>query len=470
MKRNTHLTLSAVPTPWELARLPKDTAVLLALSGGLDSSVLLHLLAAQSKRDGFHLYAAHLHHGIRGEEADRDAEFCSRLAEQYGIPLFVKHTDVPTLAAERGQSIEEAAREERYAFFEELMRKHGIRLLATAHHADDHLETVLFRMARGTGLQGLCGIPAVRSFAGGFLVRPLLEFPKQEIEAYGAREHLPFVQDSTNRESVYARNRIRMEAIPALEHLGGDVQRSAIRMSRALAQDADFLQDAAKAFYEQNDTERGISAKALLEAHPAIRRRALAMLAPCALEAVHIEAIEALLCKGRTGACTPLPDRWIACLQGGMLSILPDIRRDEIPECFPFGEGERTFCDGRLRICATKTENLDDARIVHNLSTHTCIILDETVIKNKKTLVWRIRQAGDVLLTGGRDRRLGELSRRAGLPSALRSVIPVLTDESGILWAPFVGVRDGIKEKKTSEGGYLIECSVSDGTDKRKDE
>ena len=81
-----------------------------------------------------------------------------------------------------------------------------------------------------------------------------------------------------------------------------------------------------------------------------------------------------------------------------------------------------------------------------------------------------MRQAGDVLLTGGRDRRLGELSRRAGLPSALRSVIPVLTDESGILWAPFVGLREGINEKKASEGGYLIECFVSDGTDKRKDE
>ncbi len=467
--KKERLTPSSIPAPWELAKLPKDTAVLLAFSGGMDSSALLHLLAAQSERDGFHLYAAHLHHGIRGEEADRDADFCASLAKRYEIPLFLAHADVPTLAAERGQSVEEAAREARYAFFASLMHKHGIGLLVTAHHADDHLETVLFRMARGTGLQGLCGISAARPFANGFLVRPLLAFSRSEIEAYREREQLPFVVDSTNGDSAYTRNRIRAEVIPAFERVGGDLRQSVLRMSHSLAQDADFLQNAAASFYEKNRTEKGMPIKELLEAHPAIRNRVLVMMAPCGLEAVHLDAIERLLLSGKSGSRCPLPDRWVACLQNGMLSVLPDLRRAEIPERIPFGEGEQTLCDGRLRICVTKCENLKDAPIVHNLSTDACIILDGTAVESAELLVWRVREAGDTLLVGGKRCKLGDLSRRRGIPTVLREAIPILTNAEEILWAPFIGARDGVTARGASRWGYRIVCSVSSGADQGKD-
>lgn len=451
--------------PWETAGLPKESAVLLALSGGMDSSVLLHLLAAQSRRDGFPLFTAHLHHGIRGEEADRDADFCRHLAQDIGCPFFLKHVDVPALAAESGKSLEAAARETRYAFFEELMREHRIPILVTAHHADDHLETVLFRLARGTGLRGLCGISEVRAFAKGYLVRPLLPFSRWEIETYCRQEGLNYVQDSTNRDPTYARNRIRMDVIPALEQATGDPQRSALRMSRSLEQDEDYLSREASALLQEHRASNGFPAEVLAGAHPAIRRRILAMLAPCALEAVHIEAIEALLKAGRSGSRTPLPNRHVACLQQGMLSVLPDIREEELPDQIPFEEGVREICDGKLRICVTKIENLTDRPIVHNLSTHVCIILDGNALEKTDRLYWRRRKAGDCLLKDGAHRKIADLSREKGIPPMLRDVLFILCDGEEPLWVPFVGARDGAVAKEDSQKLYRIECSVLNGTD-----
>ena len=149
--------------PWELAKTDPKTPVLLGLSGGADSRYLLHVLAQGAKRDGFPVYLAHVHHGIRGETADRDCAFCRELAKAYGFPIEVLYADVPAQAKEHGRGLEEEARRVRYDFFSRLMKQKGIPLLVTAHQADDLLETMLFRFARGTGGGGLCGMTAVRS-------------------------------------------------------------------------------------------------------------------------------------------------------------------------------------------------------------------------------------------------------------------------------------------------------------------
>ena len=137
-----------------------NTPVLVAFSGGADSTLLLHLLHEHASQHGAPLYAVHVHHGIRGAQADADMEFCRRTCRKLGIPLFCIKVNVPVLAKKAGQSLEEAARHARYRHFARLMQQHDIPLLATAHHADDNLETVLFRICRGTGTQGMRGIPA----------------------------------------------------------------------------------------------------------------------------------------------------------------------------------------------------------------------------------------------------------------------------------------------------------------------
>ena len=134
--------------PQELATLEENTPVLLGLSGGADSSALLHWLDGERRRRGFALYVCHLNHGIRGAEAERDERFCASLAEKYGLALIKGFADVPARAKESGESLETAAREERYAFFARVMEERRIPLLVTAHHADDQLETMLFRFGR----------------------------------------------------------------------------------------------------------------------------------------------------------------------------------------------------------------------------------------------------------------------------------------------------------------------------------
>ena len=147
-------------SPHILAALPKDTPVLLAFSGGADSSALFHLLLNDAKENGFKLHAAHFHHGIRGEEADRDARFCEAVAAKNGVPFYLGRADVPALAKANGNSIEAEAREQRYSFFEKIMREHNIPILVTAHHSEDQIESILLHMLRGSGIGGLCGMQA----------------------------------------------------------------------------------------------------------------------------------------------------------------------------------------------------------------------------------------------------------------------------------------------------------------------
>ena len=170
--------------PWRLAGCAPGTPVLTGLSGGADSVALTHLLARCAARDGFPLTALHVHHGIRGAEADRDAAFCAAFAKALGVELITVRVDVPALAEASGDGLETAARDARYRVFEAVMRERGIPLLATAHHADDNAETVLFRLCRGTGLRGLCGIPACRQLGDGWVTRPLLPFTKEELLSY----------------------------------------------------------------------------------------------------------------------------------------------------------------------------------------------------------------------------------------------------------------------------------------------
>ena len=185
MKSNNTISYQS---PCDLALLPKKSPVLVAFSGGADSSALLHLLVNDAKINGFTVHAAHFHHGIRADEADRDAQFCQSVAQKYDIPFYLAKADVPALAKEHGNSVENEAREQRYAFFEQIMRENDIPVLVTAHHAEDNAESIMLHILRGSGITGLRGIQKCRPFANNLkLVRPLLECKKQDILDYCAQ-------------------------------------------------------------------------------------------------------------------------------------------------------------------------------------------------------------------------------------------------------------------------------------------
>lgn len=189
----------------------KGKKLLLACSGGLDSVVLTHL-CVNSDLD---ITLAHCNFKLRGEESEGDAEFVKQLGATLGIPVLIKEFDTKEHAEKHGGSIQMAARELRYEWFSELQFEQGFDHVLTAHHADDDLETFIINLSRGTGIEGLTGIPETNEY----VVRPLLGFSREEILGYAQNQNLSWREDSSNAESKYLRNKIRHEIVPRLKDL-----------------------------------------------------------------------------------------------------------------------------------------------------------------------------------------------------------------------------------------------------------
>jgi tRNA(Ile)-lysidine synthase len=206
------------------ATLTIDTTLLkpgsrlaVGLSGGADSVALTRALAERMKELGLVLHAAHLHHGLRGEEADGDLTFARELAAELGIPFHEARVDAGAAAKEHGETIEEAARRLRYRWFRELMASGEVEAVATAHTRDDQAETVLAKFLRGAWTEGLSGIHPVVEFAEGRILRPLLGTTRAEVEGYLGALGQGWREDSSNRHLTFTRNRIRHELLPLLE-------------------------------------------------------------------------------------------------------------------------------------------------------------------------------------------------------------------------------------------------------------
>lgn len=224
-----HLQSSLPPTP--LGHLS-----IVALSGGADSvALLLGLLHL-----GQPLVAAHCNFHLRGEESDADEAFVRQLCEERGVKLYVEHFDTEAYAKQQRISIEMAARELRYDFFERLRQQLGADTIAVAHHRDDNVETLLLNLVRGSGLKGLCAMQP----QNGFIVRPMLNIPRTEIEVFLKDAQQPFRTDSTNTDTAYKRNKIRHELLPLLRELNPSIDRTLAETITRLNEAQSLLQSA----------------------------------------------------------------------------------------------------------------------------------------------------------------------------------------------------------------------------------
>ena len=229
------------------------------LSGGEDSVCLLSVLKELSQEMGFSLAALHVHHGIRGEDADGDAQFCRRLCADWGIFCEVSFVDVPAAAAARKQSVEEAARQERYDSLERFRQRLGAQKIAVAHHREDNAETVLWNLFRGSGLSGLSGMEPVN----GYVIRPMLAVSKEEIHRYMQENELPWRLDPTNEEDHYTRNRIRRHILAyATENLNRQAARHICQAARTAAQADAYLRRQAVCWLGKNAIAAQESAQA----------------------------------------------------------------------------------------------------------------------------------------------------------------------------------------------------------------
>ncbi|NLA58882.1 MAG: tRNA lysidine(34) synthetase TilS [Firmicutes bacterium] len=217
--------------------LQPGVSVVVGVSGGIDSTALLHVLWRLRDSWNLKLYIAHLNHGIRGEDAAADAQLVEVLGAKLGIPVYVKELNIPEIARQTGRSEEEAGRIARYQLYEELADEVGASRIAVGHHGDDQAETVLMNLIRGAGLRGLSGIPPVR----GRVIRPLIELEKWQLEAYCRSWDLPWREDVTNWSTAYRRNYIRWEIIPKLKQLNPGAVRRIMQTADTLSEDWQLL-------------------------------------------------------------------------------------------------------------------------------------------------------------------------------------------------------------------------------------
>ncbi len=456
--------------PHDLCGLLPDTPVLVGFSGGADSLALLHMLNTLRAKKTFPLYALHVHHGIRGAEADGDEAFCRRTAETLGVPFFSVRADVPALSRAWHLGIEESARRVRYEAFATCMKEQGIPLLVTAHHADDNLETMLFHMVRGSGLAGLCGIPETRRLEEGYLCRPLLSVSRAEILAYCEANDLSYVSDSTNVNEDYTRNRMREHVIPALCRIHPGAVKNAARLAETLRSDNLCLQSMADWFLEELEEDASLALDKIAGAPDAVVNRALLTLFTHVsgggrLEWIHLRELRLLCQKGVPHSSLSLPCRTRGVIENGRLCFLPEAEaRPALVEdyCTPLSEGRNHLSQTSVEILM---ESSQKAKNIYKNSI--LLILDSAKIKG--TLRARSRRPGDRIRLGGIHRSLKKIYCDRKISPTLRRRLPVLCDDDGIVAVPSIGIKDGLTAKPgTPDSLYVTVTFIAEEPDEKK--
>ena len=410
-----------------------------AVSGGADSAALLAFLLSLREPMGLTVTACHLNHCLRGAEADRDEAFVRELCQRWQVPLTVERVEVAELARQEHLSEETAGRKARYALFERLHRETGCKV-ATAHTLSDNMETVLFSMARGTGLRGMCGIQPVRDY----LIRPLIAVTRQEVEAYCAENGIGFVTDSTNFSEEYTRNRIRLRLIPELYALNPALPEAFAHLIEAMGEGYELVSREAEQFLGTAESYRGhtaYTAEAFLALPAAVRREVLSRMAV---------AEGGTLSHRQTGICTRLAAEGGASEIGGGVRFCSRegriwMERPAQPAegfCFPVSPeaGEQRFFlpDGR-KVCLIPLNCEFLEKNVKEQYNALKNVLDCGRIYGN--IVLRSRNSGDRIRPAGRGvtKTLKKLLSEAGIPPERRDSLALLSDDRGLLWAEGFG-------------------------------
>ncbi len=412
--------------------------VIVALSGGADSVALLHFLHTHADELGIFVSAAHFNHGIRGAEADADALFCEDFCKHLGVDLTVRKADVPAEAAARHISTEECARILRYEFLQSVDEYAKI---ATAHTNSDSCESFLFNLTRGTGIQGLCGIPAVR----GNIIRPFITCSAAQTRQYCRENNLVWREDSTNLQTDYARNRIRHEVIPPLKMVNSSFEENALRCMRILQADNDFLQQAMLDAYtgcKKND--KSLYFEPLYKMHAAVSTRVLIhFLQQNGCENVTMRQIS-LLFNAKDGEVITLSGAKQFRKEKGMLFAVEQEAAIE-PLCISVTCNEEYISFYDSYVCFKhldyNEENAKDAQYL--------LDADKT-----GTVVLRTRMPGDKLRLSNRNctKTLKQLFTEEKTPLQQRSMLPILADEKGVIWVAGFGIDESrLPDKHTKK-------------------
>lgn len=425
----------------------KQGSAAVAFSGGADSVALLYYLSQRFVPQGLRLYAVHIHHGIRAAEADRDEAFCRSFCADQHIPYFCFRFDVPRLSQASKEGLEVCARRVRYEALQAFCEEKSVGCIATAHHAQDNLETLLFNLIRGSALRGAGGIPPTR----GNIVRPLIFCRKEDIEGYIRRNSLSYVTDSSNLDQRFARNKIRHTVLPALLSVNTGAVDHAAQFCEGARDDENFLRE----FSEKSKTTYLPDCRAL---HPSILNRVACMLYEEAFgvlpERKHIEALIELIKTGTHGARRDFSsgrsvviDRDHVCFhQASALAAQPE---NEYFYELHEGENKLTEINCMAYLCrqALPAERLEVYSNIYKKSIH--IVMNSDKIKR---VYLRPKRAKDSYSIAGITKKVKKMLQEDKLTLRQRVQRPVFCDEAGALWLPGHPPRDGM----SAESGLHI--------------
>ena len=424
--------------------------VLVCVSGGADSMVLLHVMREVSKERGFLIAVAHFNHNLRGEESDRDERFVKNFCETEKIPFYLERGDVRGYANANKLGIEESARNMRYAFFEKTVSCIDNCLIATGHTADDNAETVLLNLTRGTGLKGLCGIPAKR----GNIIRPILQVSRAEILKYAAEHGIPYVEDSTNECDDYSRNKIRLNVMPVLKEINPNFLKSVETAGALIREDENFLSETADCFIKEhcsviaasepqsptalqriagqprNDgCSVSVAASELLSLPPAISGRVVRKLYGGNLSYSHCANIMKLCSCKNPSAALVLPNAIIRREYSHVIFDKISASAASAFEPFPLTECEFFQISEIGLNISCKSVMFSDKMSEH---------LASFLFKSSEIcgMIWcRPRMQGDSVRILGRNvsKSLKKLFIEHHIPKHKRNLIPVISDDAGVL-------------------------------------
>jgi tRNA(Ile)-lysidine synthase len=446
--------------------------VVVGVSGGADSVCLLHILHKYQSALGIELHVAHLNHGLRGGDADADAEFVRALAERLGLEATIEKRDVAGYRARHGLTLEEAAREVRYRFLAETA---GGDTVAVAHTRNDHVETVMLHLLRGAGLSGLVGLKETSTLSHKRItslkiIRPLICLTRAEVEAYCRASGLEYRDDATNESLTPTRNRIRLQLLPEIRRqYNPRVDEALERLSRLAGDDADFIElraaEAADLVVRTEGELTVIDRAGLAGLHPALRRAVLrAALAGALGSAKDIEAghVEDMLdiATGGAGRMIDLPQGLVFRAGYGQAYL------GKVSASLP---GTSPVIEGRYRLTVPGETLLPGWRVIAELLPRSAVgefpstddgltaVMDAECAGRELTV--RGRQDGDRFhpLGLGAEKKLKDFFIDARVPRDFRPGIPVVEGRGHIVWVAGYRLDERVRvTERTSEVLRLV--------------
>lgn len=412
------------------------SGIVAGVSGGADSMALIHMLKNIAKDKKINLYATHINHLLRGEEADRDEEFVRKFCKDNGIELFVLRADVKEAAKKKKLGLEECGRAVRYEFFNNCALKTGAEKIALAHTMSDSAETMIFNLIRGAGLKGLCGIQPKRDN----IIRPLIFCTREDIEDYCKENKIEYITDSSNLSDDYTRNRIRNTLIPIIKEINPSYIESFYRLSQAANEDEEFLTRLSrKALADADFDGSSFKTDVLKNQEKSISIRTLREVCVKAFDITpdynKINGLYNLLINGKTSDKFQIKGSFFAYIKYGR--FYTSKIKGEKPSNFELVliEGSNILNDGRIVY-------IEKTHIINSSDTKTCLDYD----KIKGDIIARTRKTGDYFTPKSKQggKSLKKLFIDYKIDEELRNNAIVLCDDSGIIWVQHLGVS---KEK-----------------------